>query len=637
MLGFPWGRRRVGTLLVCAALGSGAYLAARGESPARTEGGDAPAGPGATSEHIGPYVSEEQRRPAGRSAGRMPADFHHGLRATVSGQNVAPAPPMPALPPASLQEFTDNVLPILSNTCMACHNDVEVAGDLNMEMFFDPKAVAEKPDVWVKVLDMLTAGKMPPRSVSPLAPAEAAAVIGWIERTYGLSAAHRDPATADPGRVTARRLNRTEYNNTVRDLLGVTLRPADEFPVDDAGYGFDNIGDVLTISPMLMEKYMRAARAVSRAAVFGERYPERPTLIVKLQPKKDQDDLPATGNILPFSIRGALYGTYRFPVDAEYEFRWRYGNTRGNESLASADAPAARAGGAGARGAGRGAAGRGANVAPAPDAPGAVQAGAVGAPGAAVPVAGRGRGVVGRGVISPEEQKARDERERTGAPPELMVFTIDGEKVYDFIVEGTINHNYTRGENVVRVKLAAGDHALRISWPGYANVANATAQYGPDGRRKLFVDYLDIHGPFNPSKAPPAGFKTIFICGAPDKYTPQCARQIVERLATRAYRRPATPQEVQRLLTLVNQVQKQDSFEEGIRVAVEAISDVAEFPLQNRTRSARRGRGRRFRRPRSGAFRRSHRRRAGRRRSGLPDQRLRAGIASVVLPLEQHA
>ena len=70
--------------------------------------------------------------------------------------------------------------------------------------------------------------------------------------------------------MTARRLNRVEYNNTIRDLLGVAARPADEFPVDDSGYGFDNNGDVLSVSPMLMEKYMQAAEKISRLAVYGE-------------------------------------------------------------------------------------------------------------------------------------------------------------------------------------------------------------------------------------------------------------------------------------------------------------------------------------------------------------------------------
>ena len=106
-------------------------------------------------------------------------------------------------------------------------------------------------------------------------PAEVAAVTGWIESLHGAGAAdagrHQDnnaenAATADPGRVTARRLNRAEYNNTIRDLLGVSIHPAGEFPVDDSGFGFDNIADVLSVSPMLMEKYMAAANRISRLA-----------------------------------------------------------------------------------------------------------------------------------------------------------------------------------------------------------------------------------------------------------------------------------------------------------------------------------------------------------------------------------
>ena len=101
------------------------------------------------------------------------------------------------------------------------------------------------------------------------------AVTAWVERE--IEAAEID-AARDPGRVTIRRLNRTEYNNTVRDLLGVDIRPADEFPQDDSGYGFDNIGDVLSLSPVLMERYSRAAERVARAALFGPRR-MKPTLV----------------------------------------------------------------------------------------------------------------------------------------------------------------------------------------------------------------------------------------------------------------------------------------------------------------------------------------------------------------------
>ena len=139
------------------------------------------------------------------------------------------------------------------------------------------------------------------------------------------------------GRVTARRLNRVEYNNTIRDLLGVAARPADEFPVDDSGYGFDNNGDVLSVSPMLMEKYMQAAEKISRLAVYGEAVPPKPTRLVRLMNRRSQDayDVLSEGNsgvYLPYSLRGAMYGNFTFPVDGEYEFRLRIANFRGDDA-----------------------------------------------------------------------------------------------------------------------------------------------------------------------------------------------------------------------------------------------------------------------------------------------------------------
>ena len=207
----------------------------------------------------------------------------------LSGQD----PQAPASAPAMDAEFAAKVLPHLTSTCVTCHNDAEYAGELTMEGYGDPKVFgALKKDVWEKVHHMLASGQMPPKTVDPLPAGAAAAIMGWIEKAHGVTAINLDPATADPGRVTARRLNRLEYNNTIRDLLGVTLSPADEFPVDDSGYGFDNIGDVLTLSPMLMEKYMSAARRVSKVAVYGQTYPEKPEPLVRFLPKKDQDDLP---------------------------------------------------------------------------------------------------------------------------------------------------------------------------------------------------------------------------------------------------------------------------------------------------------------------------------------------------------
>ena len=142
--------------------------------------------------------------------------------------------------------------------------------------------------------------------------------------------------------------------------------------------------------------------------------------------------------------------------------------------------------------------------------------------------------------------------------------------MFTYAVRGTTDCEYSRGENIVRVKLTAGDHALRASFPAWRTWPTAGA-IQPDGRRKLYVDYMDVLGAFNPSTAPPPGFKKIFVCGEPGKYTAQCARQIVEnlrrvRIAGRLPRRKSTE-----LMDLVNEVRRRDSFEEGIRVAVQAV------------------------------------------------------------------
>src|SRR3954467_13487407 len=78
---------------------------------------------------------------------------------------------------------------------------------------------------------------------------------------------------SDPGRITIRRLNRSEYNNTIRDLFGIDFRPADDFPSDDVGYGFDSIGDVLTLPPILMEKYLAAAESIVEQAIVADSGP----------------------------------------------------------------------------------------------------------------------------------------------------------------------------------------------------------------------------------------------------------------------------------------------------------------------------------------------------------------------------
>ena len=118
--------------------------------------------------------------------------------------------------------------------------------------------------VWDNVRHMLKAREMPPPERPQPKAAEVEAVTAAIQGIFDRADAAAKP---NAGRVTIRRLNRTEYNNTIRDLVGVDFKPADDFPADDVGYGFDNIGDVLSVSPLLLEKYLSAAEAILDEAI----------------------------------------------------------------------------------------------------------------------------------------------------------------------------------------------------------------------------------------------------------------------------------------------------------------------------------------------------------------------------------
>jgi mono/diheme cytochrome c family protein len=138
--------------------------------------------------------------------------------------------------PASAEEFQTAVVPVLTRSCVACHNDRARMGNLSLQPYTDGATALAHAEVWQKVLNKLMAGDMPPRNAAPLAAAELAAVTTWLKRVPGVTVPTPVASAGGAGRVTARRLNRVEYNNTIRDLLGVAARPADQFPVDDSGY-----------------------------------------------------------------------------------------------------------------------------------------------------------------------------------------------------------------------------------------------------------------------------------------------------------------------------------------------------------------------------------------------------------------
>jgi cytochrome c5 len=175
--------------------------------------------------------------------------------------------PAAAATPDGAAKFHKTVKPILTEYCANCHNSNLKKGGIA----FDPddaKPLLADKTLWLKVFKMLRAEMMPPRGKSHPSAEQVERVVSWIK----YSAFAIDPKDPDPGRVTLRRLNRTEYRNTIRDLMGVDFNATGEFPADDTGYGFDTIGDVLTLSPLLLEKYIAAAKVIVAQAVQPANY-----------------------------------------------------------------------------------------------------------------------------------------------------------------------------------------------------------------------------------------------------------------------------------------------------------------------------------------------------------------------------
>jgi hypothetical protein len=169
---------------------------------------------------------------------------------------------------ASATRFETGVVPFLTNHCYSCHGGGKNKGELALDKYRDVKELLKDREVWENVTDMVRTGEMPPKDKAkdkprpdPAEAERAMTAIDTILEEFDCG------GSREYGRVTIRRLNRTEYNNTIRDLVGVDFKPSADFPNDDVGYGFDNIGDVLSVSPLLLEKYLSAAETVFEHAI----------------------------------------------------------------------------------------------------------------------------------------------------------------------------------------------------------------------------------------------------------------------------------------------------------------------------------------------------------------------------------
>ena len=244
-----------------------------------------------------------------------------GLVAAVSLQGRAAEPA-----PQSASDTVESPRALLDRYCVGCHNDRTPTAGLNLQTVALDQ-VGHVPDeigVWEKVVQKLRAGTMPPAGRRRPEPKAYDQLALWLEASLDAAAA----ANPNPGRPVIHRLNRAEYTNAVRDLLALAIDGRSMLPADDSGYGFDNIGDVLSISPSLLERYMIAAARISQLAVGNpdirptlQRYTVRPTLLQHERMSEEQ----------PFGTRGGMSVRHYFPLDGEYRIKIRLQRTHANQ------------------------------------------------------------------------------------------------------------------------------------------------------------------------------------------------------------------------------------------------------------------------------------------------------------------
>ena len=225
-----------------------------------------------------------------------------------------------AQPPAPASASAPDYGRLVATYCVTCHNDRLKTAGLSLQNL-DLAAIPDHPEVWEKVARKLRSGEMPPTNVrSRPDPQIAAAFVGHLESTLDRAAI----AHPNPGRAPVHRLNRAEYSNAIRDLLAVDVRPGEWLPVDDSGYGFDNIAAVLSTSPALLDRYMSAARKISRLAVGDLTIkPVEDIYDAKRDPNKGSRN-EQLNDELPFDSRAGMTVSHYFPLDAEYVFKIRF-------------------------------------------------------------------------------------------------------------------------------------------------------------------------------------------------------------------------------------------------------------------------------------------------------------------------
>ncbi len=423
----------------------------------------------------------------------------------------------------------------LKQYCVTCHSQKLKTGGLSLETI-DVRDVSRNGEILEKVVLKLGSGAMPPSGARRPDKGTRDAFLASLETSLDRSAA----AHPNPGRpMMLHRLNRMEYLNSVRDLFAVELNPDDSslLPADDRSYGFDNNGDVLGLSPLLLERYLSIARRVTTAALGPA------SLAPNVYTRRISYETPQTKWIdgLPFGTRGGTTFSYRFPTDGEYSIKIKL--QRRYDRIIGIDR------------------------------------------------------YVGGSDVQEKPKRERIEIALDGKPVALFAVGMDqtirepldvpsdrflpmnGIPGDEPIKNLSKAEELTRGQDAdaaleVRLPVKAGERQISAAFlarfvpvPSQVNEEFISGTGGP--ARPMGVDSVIVSGPFTTKAVAGPGDsasrRMVFTCWpAREAEEPPCAKTILGRLAHRAYRRPVSDVEIEDLLAAYQEGRKDGDFEAGI-------------------------------------------------------------------------
>jgi hypothetical protein len=449
------------------------------------------------------------------SAGCLSIPLSLGLQGAGTPRQNAASVPQTQTPGAIDQAPASRA--ILDKYCVGCHNERTHTAGMVLDKTVDVAHPEQRAEVWEKVIRKLRTGTMPPAGRPRPDAAGYDVVASWLETALD-SAAARSP---NPGRPALHRLNRVEYANAVRDLFGFDIDPTELLPPDNSGYGFDNIADVLSSSPALMERYMSASAKISQMALG---HPSSSPVPATYAVRGDLDqDGGRVSEDLPFGSRGGIAVRYYFPDDGEYLIKFRLQEN--------------------------------------------VQGQPRGLTGERFQLDVRLDGAKAKSFIVGGLKKQSDDEE--SGPPATPV------------AAGSREGALKRADDYLefRTQVKAGSHLIGAYFvqPTSALVEDvidpSMANYNIDTSGYPDFDRLSITGPLDLKQSDNSPSRNRILVCRPAKATdePICARKIIATLARRAYRRPVTAADLEGPLDLYSEGARDGGFEAGIELAVRGI------------------------------------------------------------------